>query len=50
MMSGRRGTTRDVPDQAYDAKAAEWRPKLAEWQASTQPATQPQAAGEGDGP
>ena len=31
------------PDQGYDQKAAEWRAKLEEWQASTQPATQPAA-------
>jgi tetratricopeptide (TPR) repeat protein len=29
------------PEQGYDAKAAEWRAKRAEWQASTQPATEP---------
>ena len=29
------------PDRGYDAKAAEWRAKLADWRATTQPATQP---------
>lgn len=29
------------PGRGYDAKAAEWRATLAEWQASTQPASQP---------
>jgi tetratricopeptide (TPR) repeat protein len=33
------------PGQGYDAKAAEWRKKLAAWQATTQPAaSQPDAA------
>ena len=32
------------PDKGYDQKAAEWRAKLAEWQASTQPATSPAEA------
>ena len=27
------------PGKGYDAKAAEWRAKLAEWQASTQPSS-----------
>jgi hypothetical protein len=27
------------PGQGHDQQAAEWRAKLAEWQASTQPAT-----------
>jgi len=29
------------PGQGYEQKAAEWRAKLAEWQATTQPATRP---------
>ncbi|MFH0979963.1 MAG: tetratricopeptide repeat protein [Planctomycetota bacterium] len=32
------------PDKGYDAKAADWRGKLAAWQASTQPASQPSAS------
>jgi hypothetical protein len=32
------------PDKGYDQKAAERRAKLAEWQASTQPASQPATA------
>ena len=40
-MTGPGETTRRGFDKGYDAKAAEWRDKLAEWQASTQPATQP---------
>jgi hypothetical protein len=31
------------PDQGHDAKAAQWRTRLAEWQASTQPAASERA-------
>ncbi len=40
-MTGPCENTRRGSDKGYHAKAAEWRTKLAEWQTSTQPATQP---------